>query len=71
MGELTVRVVELEPGDELVGSSERLVVAGVQSLGPVAIIDFTDSTSTAPVASSGAVTVRRPGSGAGLASAGR
>lgn len=68
MGELTVKACELEPGDVLVDPSlppsaapPRLVVAGVQSLGALVIVDFADSTSTPPMPSSVLVAVRRPG----------
>lgn len=41
-------------------STQPLVVEGVQSLGRLVIVDFTDGTATAPVPANAPVRVRRP-----------
>lgn len=40
---------QLRAGDVLTEGDISLTVAGVQVLGPLVIIDFTDGTSTAPI----------------------
>jgi len=54
----TIAVHQLQPGDYI--PAARATVRRVDLLGPLAIVDLEDDTSTAPMPAHAAVTVERP-----------
>lgn len=47
----------LQPGDTVIATGE--IVASIQVLGPVTIVDFTNGTATVPLPTNGQTLVRR------------
>lgn len=58
MKKMQVRVSALKPGDFVVPA--KAVVLALQFIGPLAIVDFTDNTSTAPIPHAAFVKIERP-----------
>lgn len=58
MTTMPVALSDLLPGDVLVDVTPPLVVKGIQIIGPVVIVDFTDDTATAPIPN-GLVTIQK------------
>jgi hypothetical protein len=55
---MRVMVKDLQPGDYVIAAKATVQKADVG--GPIAIIDFTDKTSTAPMPSNAEVEIERP-----------